>query len=437
MIEIIGIVLLIISVFDARILRTSNASLFQEVFSIPIWAGLILSIELIFLIALSDEKLKALTIFLGCFLLPLYLLKRRRFIQTLAPNDQKLLLTSDCLGVVLTWFFWSLWMEVLITYLKMAQLISLAEFDELIISTIFSSIVIGILIYRGSLRFSDKGFISNMALKKREGKFFNCVIVPTVAGLFFAFISAYFILHRGAQPDTPLGEIMDSAHSSFFILIFLILAVFIAPFLEEVVFRGYFFHVLCVLKGKKWAVIIIGAIFAGLHYNQYWGDWLAIGVITLLGFVLTFLRAWTQSTLTSVIMHYVYNAGVTVIPAIMLMLGNPSYFQYHIKFSSLNFEQKEQLLLESIQANPKLTEAYNDLAWVYTQENQKLDQALILIDKALSVSPDSTTFLDTKAEVLTKLNRYQVAREIRKMLIKKVYSSHSRAYQIKRLEELK
>ena len=88
------------------------------------------------------------------------------------------------------------------------------------------------------------------------------------------------------------------------------------------------------IRGKKFAIYVIALVFAFLHLGQYWGDWLAIGMVTLLGFALTILRAYSGTTIASVIAHYVYNGGVTIIPIIMMILSNPAYFKYKTYFHS-------------------------------------------------------------------------------------------------------
>ena len=145
------------------------------------------------------------------------------------------------------------------------------------------------------------------------------IVLPMAVGLALAYLSALIILHRSVQPSTPLHEVLEATQSPLLIFLFLFLAVVVAPFLEELIFRGYFYHVVSFIKGKGFAIFWISLVFAFLHVGQYWGDWVAVGMVTILGFALTALRAWTGTTLASVVMHYVYNAGVTLIPVFMLL----------------------------------------------------------------------------------------------------------------------
>ena len=63
-----------------------------------------------------------------------------------------------------------------------------------------------------------------------------------------------------------------------------------------------------------------------------------------------------------------------------------------------------------------MTAAYNELAWMYAEEERNLDEALQLIEEALRQAPDRPAFLDTKAAVLHKLQRHQEAIAIEEQL---------------------
>ena len=194
------------------------------------------------------------------------------------------------------------------------------------------------------------------------------------------------------------------------------MAICIAPLIEEIVFRGYFFHVLEEWIGVQKAIYVIALTFAFLHVGQYWGDWLAIIMVTVLGFALTLLRAWSGSTIASVITHYVYNGGVTIIPIIMIAISNPAYLEYKINYFDYDAQTKEILLRKSIASQPDFVDAYNDLAWLYAEEEKNLNEALELVDKALKVAPQQPAYLDTKAEILEKLGRFDEAQLIRNRL---------------------
>ncbi len=92
-----------------------------------------------------------------------------------------------------------------------------------------------------------------------------------------------------------------------------VLAVMVAPLVEEVVYRGVVYSTVERLGGKVAGVITVTAIFALVHVPQYWGSVAAITAIITLSLVLTLLRAWTGSLLPCVAMHLAYNGVQAVI----------------------------------------------------------------------------------------------------------------------------
>ena len=196
-----------------------------------------------------------------------------------------------------------------------------------------------------------------------------------------------------------------------------------APLFEEIVFRGFFFSALEKVKGKVFGVVLVSVVFAGMHCGQYWGDWMAIAMIACVGLVLTLFRVWSGSAIAGIVMHYTYNCVVTVVPIILLLVTNPSFYQYNAEYAQLTSQQKEGLLLKSIATDAHHAPSFNDLAWLYASEDRNLPKALQLVEKALLLDSEAPAFLDTKAEVLYKMGRLDEAIDIEKNLVEK-YSLH-------------
>lgn len=91
------------------------------------------------------------------------------------------------------------------------------------------------------------------------------------------------------------------------------LATFTAPLVEETVYRGVLFSSLRRHLGLVATVLIITAMFAGVHVLQYLGAWVSIAGLTLLSFVLTVVRARTKSILPCVLIHTLNNAFFSVL----------------------------------------------------------------------------------------------------------------------------
>lgn len=87
-----------------------------------------------------------------------------------------------------------------------------------------------------------------------------------------------------------------------------ILAVSIGPFMEELFFRGFLYPVLARRFGMITAVIATALPFGLVHGAQLDFAWGLVLVVTLVGVVLTIVRAKTKSVASSFITHIAYNS---------------------------------------------------------------------------------------------------------------------------------
>jgi len=410
---------------DLYVLNKQDHNLFKELFHLPRWVWLIYGFLFLFIAiqGITQENL----VFFFASLSPVYFIQRYRFRKTLnAGNvqipssiDENLFLASDAFGILLLWFSgmvaFSVFLKGIWTVVPQWE----TRLGELIVLSTFSSILIIFLIYKTVQKYPDITFLKALGLERGRQSLMRIIFLPAVVGLGFAVLTSFLLLARTVQPSTPLGELLESTTSNWVFLSFILTAIFIAPFFEEIVFRGYFFYVLDRVKGRLITIFVIAGLFGLLHFDQYWGDWIAIVMVTLLGFVLTYLRAWTGTSITSITCHFVYNSSMTIIPILVLILSNPVYFTYQTNYYKLDDVQRVALLRESVAQQPNHAPACNDLAWAYAEKGENLDEALLLIERALAVDDDEYAFLDTKAEVLYKMGRVQEAVEIAKRLLKR------------------
>ncbi len=397
--------LLILMFAECNVFKHRNREMFNQTFALSSRMVILLS-ALLLTIILGSQRDNLLSIFVFIVMVPLYILRRHAFINLYDPkrtNVSRSALLSDGIGLVIKWLFTVATASLLTGSLMMMYPAVISEFGEVVISAAFSSLVILIFIYYAARKISPDGFLKSVALVTQGRSKMRLFFVPMIVGLIFASLSAYLLINRTVQPDTPLSEAMQTTNSPSLILMFLFLGLCIAPFVEEVTFRGYFFHITEKIKGRVFAIIAVSLTFGILHVSQYWGDWLAIMIVCVLGFVLTFLRVWADSTVASVVTHYTYNIGVTIIPVILLVTLNPAYFDYQVNFDKYDDIKKELLLLENIEDSPKFYDAYNDLAWLYAEGDVKLEKALELINQALEARPENEAYLDTKQVVVEKI----------------------------------
>ena len=107
--------------------------------------------------------------------------------------------------------------------------------------------------------------------------------------------------------DNPvLGQIMQAASASSIpatLTFYLTLGV-LAPFFEEILFRGFIYASLKTKIGSSWAIVSSAALFALMHFDR--GGALMLFVI---GVVLAFLYERTRSLVPSMICHGMWNSG--------------------------------------------------------------------------------------------------------------------------------
>jgi membrane protease YdiL (CAAX protease family) len=105
------------------------------------------------------------------------------------------------------------------------------------------------------------------------------------------------------------------------------MAVLVAPLVEETVFRGYLYPVLAritsaVLQffgmefcsatrtGVVTSILMTGALFGLMHAPQLGWTWGLVSLLTLVGVIFTFARAWTGTVVASFLLHLGYNSMI-------------------------------------------------------------------------------------------------------------------------------
>ena len=114
--------------------------------------------------------------------------------------------------------------------------------------------------------------------------------------------------------DYPLQRLFSSPQAAYAIGAF---AIFVAPFMEELIFRGVLFRFFEQRVGLGFAVAATAVLFAGLHVSEYWGAWNHVLLILLVGAVFSLARGLTGSIAPSFVLHLAYNATLML----MLFIG--------------------------------------------------------------------------------------------------------------------
>jgi membrane protease YdiL (CAAX protease family) len=113
------------------------------------------------------------------------------------------------------------------------------------------------------------------------------------------------------ERESPFDQLLKSSQQVRIAVA--ILAVFTAPIVEEVVYRGLLFSALRKRIGVIATVIIVTATFAGVHVFQNRGAWVSISGLAFLSLALTMVRAKTKSVLPCVFIHTLNNAFASLV----------------------------------------------------------------------------------------------------------------------------
>ncbi len=132
------------------------------------------------------------------------------------------------------------------------------------------------------------------------------------------------VLHT--PENTPIEQVF---HHRTTALLFLGVAVLVAPLVEETIFRGYLYPLLvriisAVLRtqgvddshalrnGIVGSILITGILFGLMHGPQLGGSKSLIAVLIFVGVVFTIVRAVTGSVFASFMMHLGYNSLISI-----------------------------------------------------------------------------------------------------------------------------
>ena len=143
-----------------------------------------------------------------------------------------------------------------------------------------------------------------------------------VMGLIFGGILLSFVVAGASQlfpPKTelPVEQIMHDHRAA---ILFMLMAVLVAPVVEETLFRGFLYPVAARSFGVPAGIVITGTLFGLMHASQLsGGPWLVV-LIIFVGCVFTWIRAKTNTVLASFIVHTAYN-GIQVVGLLVATHG--------------------------------------------------------------------------------------------------------------------
>jgi uncharacterized protein len=107
--------------------------------------------------------------------------------------------------------------------------------------------------------------------------------------------------------NTPIEEVFKFKETA---ILFVAMAVLIAPLAEETLFRGYLYPMFARWLGVVPSIVITGVLFGLMHGPQLGGAKSLIAVMSFVGIIFTVARARTGSVFASYLMHLGYNSFI-------------------------------------------------------------------------------------------------------------------------------
>ena len=105
--------------------------------------------------------------------------------------------------------------------------------------------------------------------------------------------------------NLPVEELFKIRQTA---LLFMAMAVLVAPLVEETLFRGYLYPLFARSFGAAPGIFITGVLFGLMHGYQLGWTWSLVTVLIIVGIIFTLVRARTGSVLASYLMHLGYNS---------------------------------------------------------------------------------------------------------------------------------
>ena len=136
-----------------------------------------------------------------------------------------------------------------------------------------------------------------------------------VGGFALALLVEVVSLQFGTKAKLPVQVLFQDRRIAVAVAL---MAVFVAPVIEETVFRGYIYPVVARSFGVTAGVLGTGLLFGLLHAPQLWGGWVQICMLVLVGIVFSYARAVWKSVLASFLLHISYNFFISFGLAILM-----------------------------------------------------------------------------------------------------------------------
>ena len=112
------------------------------------------------------------------------------------------------------------------------------------------------------------------------------------------------------KENMPIQELFKNRNTA---ILLMAMAVFVAPLVEETVFRGYLYPLFAKSFGIIPGVLLTGILFGLMHGSQLGWSWGIVALLILVGVIFTFVRAHTGTVVASFLLHLGYNSMIALV----------------------------------------------------------------------------------------------------------------------------
>ena len=173
-------------------------------------------------------------------------------------------------------------------------------------AAIFFFLYVTLSVLRGQSFWESLGWRS---LKTRPGELPRNPFVYFASGCGLSLFVALLSARMKTPENLPMEELFKYRQVA---LMFMAMAVLVAPLVEETLFRGYLYPLFARSFGVWPAVLLTGILFGLMHGAQLGWTWSLVTILVMVGVIFTLVRARTGSVLASYLMPLGYNSLISL-----------------------------------------------------------------------------------------------------------------------------
>jgi membrane protease YdiL (CAAX protease family) len=145
-------------------------------------------------------------------------------------------------------------------------------------------------------------------IKSHVGQLGKNPLIYFASGCGLSLLVAILSAQMKTPENLPVEELFKYRQTA---ILFVAMAVFVAPLVEETLFRGYLYPLFARSLGIGPGIVITGALFGLMHGAQLGWTVGLVSILIFVGIVFTIVRAWTGTVFASYLMHLGYNSLIS------------------------------------------------------------------------------------------------------------------------------